>query len=141
MKKYLIEPEVAGQLGNDTILNHSTKPPIIEKLNYEFDDWLGDDFLAGFQCFICTEKLARSIKDNNLTGYKLEDCKTTKSQLFYDLNENDLELPTFYWFKIIGGENADFFIIPNSMLVISELAMNVLKKFNINHCDIREYNE
>jgi hypothetical protein len=45
MKKYIIEPEVAGQLGNDTILNYSTKPPIIEKLNYEFEDWLGDDFI------------------------------------------------------------------------------------------------
>ncbi|HZX58111.1 MAG TPA: hypothetical protein VFE54_05280 [Mucilaginibacter sp.] len=140
MGKYIIEPEVAGQLGTSTILNHQTKPPIIEKLHYEFDDWLGDDFLAGFQCFICTERLAQSIKENNLTGYKLDECEVTKSLLFNDLNENGLDLPTFFWFKVIGDENQDFFIVPNATLVISERALNIFKQFNVNHCDIREYN-
>ncbi|WP_183575288.1 hypothetical protein HDF18_15190 [Mucilaginibacter sp. X5P1] len=141
MRRYLIGPEVAGQLGNDTILNYSTKPPIIEKLHYRFDDWLGDDFLEGFQCFICTERLANYLNENKLTGYKLEDCKISKSELFDDLNEDGLDLPIFYWFKVIGNENEDFFIIPNSRLIISERALNILKMFNINHCDIKEYSE
>jgi hypothetical protein len=82
INKYIIEPEVSGQLGENTILNYLTKPPIIEKLHYKFDDWLGDDFLAGFQCFICTERLANGINENDLTGYELEDCEITKSELF-----------------------------------------------------------
>jgi hypothetical protein len=141
MNKYIIEPEVAGQLGDSTILNHQTKPPIIEKLHYEFDDWLGDDFLAGFQCFICTEQLAQAIKKDNLSGYTFEECKITKSQLFDDLNEDGLDLPVFFWFRVIGSDNDDFFIVPNFTLVVSKRALNVLKEFNINHCDVKEYND
>lgn len=141
MNKYIIEPEVAGQLGDSTILNHQTKPPVIEKLHYEFDDWLGDDFLAGFQCFICTERLAQFIKENNLTGYEFEECKVSKSQVFNDLNENGLDLPIFLWFKVVGDENEDFFMITNGTLVISEQALNTLKQFNINNCDLKEYND
>ncbi|MDB4923520.1 hypothetical protein [Mucilaginibacter sp.] len=139
MKKYIIEPEVAGQLGDDTVLNYSTKPPIIEKLNYEFDDWLGDDFIEGFQCFICSERLAEYIKKQNLTGYTFDDCKITKSQFFNDLHEDGLILPLFYWFKIIGNENDDFFIVPNSMLVVSQHALETLQAFNMDRCQIQEY--
>lgn len=139
MKKYFIEPEVAGQIGDDTVLNYSTKPPIIEKLNYEFDDWLGDDFIEGFQCFICSERLAESFKKQNLTGYTLAECKVTKSQLFNDLHEDGLILPPFYWFKLIGNENDDFFIVPNSMLAVSQRALETLQAFNIDRCQIHEY--
>ena len=141
MKKYIIEPEVAGQIGDLAVLNHRTKPPVVEELHYEFDDWLGDDFLAGFQCFICTERLTQAIAENNLNGYEIRECKITKSQIFDDLNEHGLDLPKFFWFKITGSENDDFFIVPNFTLVISERALNTLKRFNINHCDINVYPE
>jgi hypothetical protein len=57
------------------------------------------------------------------------------------LNEIGLELPIFYWFKVIGNENEDFFIIPNATLVVSERALITFKQFNINYCDIKEYDE
>jgi hypothetical protein len=139
MKRYIIEPEVAGQLGDSAVLNYQTKPPIIERLHYEFDDWLGDDFLAGFQCFICTERLTESLKRADLTGYEFAECKVTKSQLFDDLNENGLDLPVFFWFRVLGCESDDFFIAANSTLVISERALSILRQFNIDHCDIEEY--
>jgi hypothetical protein len=139
MEKYIVGPEVAGQLGDNTVLNHQTKPPIIEKLHYEFDDWLGDDFLAGFRCFICTERLTKAIKESNLSGYKFETCQVSKSELFNDLNEDGLNLPDFFWFIITGDENDDFFIVPNFTLVISERALNILRQFNINYCDITLY--
>jgi len=139
MKKYIIEPEVAGQLGNKTILNYATQPPTIEKLNYEFDDWLGDDLLEGFQCFICTERLAKRMQSGKLTGFNFENCEVTKSQMFEDLNGDEKILPTFYWLKISGDANDDFFTGPNSTLVVSERALKIIKRFNLNHCDIKNY--
>ncbi len=137
MNKFILEPEVAGQLGDSTILSYETKPPIIEKLHYEFDDWLGDDFLAGFQCFICTDDLAQALNKNKLSGYNLDDCKVSKSQLFYDLNEEGLDLPQFVWFRVTGNSNDDFCIMPNFTLVVSEQALNIFKQFRINHCEIK----
>ena len=140
MNRYIISPEVAGQLGDNTVLNHQTKPPIVEKLHYAFDDWLGDDIIESFPCFICTERLALAMKQNNLSGYYIDVCEISKSQLFNDLNEDGLDLPVFHWFKVIGTEQEDFFLIPNSRLIISQKALDILRQFNINHCDIKEYN-
>jgi len=139
MNKYILEPEVAGGIGGNSILDHQTKPPIIVKLNYEFDDWLGDDLIEGFRCFICAEKLAKAIDESNLTGYAFDECETTKSQLFYDLNENGLNLPKFIWLNVIGGESDDFFMMPPFKLLLTERALNVVKQFNLNNCTIEEY--
>ena len=139
MKKYIIEPEVSGQITGSQ-LNHETKPPVIEKLNYQFDDWLGDDIVEGFRCFICTERLAESIKKHNLSGYEFDQCTITKSELFHDLNENGKDLPTFIWLKIKGTPEDDFFIASNFTLVISERTLEVLRQFNLDNCIVEAYN-
>jgi hypothetical protein len=139
-KKYLIKPEVAGQLGKHTIIDTTKYPPIVDKLHYEFDDWLGDDILQCFPCFISSEPLSNFLKDQKLTGFTFENCEISKSQLFADLNENGLNLPGFYWLRVIGNEDNDFFLLPNARLIVSEKALNALRQFNINYCDIEEYN-
>ena len=71
MYKY-IEPEVAGGLGNETIIDKNYHPPIVKKLHYEFNGWLGDDILESFPCFIVSERLKNEIIKKNLkVGKKL----------------------------------------------------------------------
>src|ERR1700760_2781981 len=135
MNTYKIEPEVSGQIIG-SLLNHTTKPPVIEKLNYQFDDWLGDDLIEGFRCFICTGRLTEAIKKSNLSGYTFDECTITKSELFHDLNENGKDLPAFFWLKVIGTPADDFFLTSNFSLGISERALNILKEFNLNRATI-----
>jgi hypothetical protein len=139
MSRYILEPEVAGQIGEKAVLNYASKPPVIEKLHYEFDDWLGDDLLAGFRCFICTKTLATAIEENRFSGYELEKCIITKSQLFNDLNESGLDLPDFLWLKITGNFDDDFFTEANGGLIISKRVLEVVKKLNLSHCTIGDY--
>ena len=49
---YVLEPEVAGDLGAGSILDYSTQPPTVLKLQYEFNVWLGDDLLTTPPCFL-----------------------------------------------------------------------------------------
>lgn len=46
MKYFYIEPEVAGGLGRNTVMNRAVHPPVVSKLHYHFDGWLGDVLLA-----------------------------------------------------------------------------------------------
>src|SRR3954454_10828086 len=59
---FALEPEVAGQLGDTTMLDTSVHPPVIQRLEYRFDGWLGDDLLESFPCFVVTERLANELK-------------------------------------------------------------------------------
>lgn len=136
-KRFLLEPEVAGQLGSNTIINTKNGITIIEKLHYEFDGWLGDDILESTPCFICTDKLLKILEKSTLSGYEVDSCEVSKSTLFEDIYPKR-ELPAFYWIKITGSETDDFSLSKNGSLVVSEKSLSVLKQVKIANCDITE---
>jgi hypothetical protein len=132
--KFRLYPEVAGQLGEETVMDISVHPPIVSVLHHEFDGWLGDDLLEVFPCYICSEKLKNIIQGFDFSGYKLEHCKISKTGIFLDMYPHR-ELPNFYWLKIEGKENDDFFVDEEG-LIVSEDVLKFLKKANLNYCRI-----
>jgi hypothetical protein len=42
MEYYYVKPFVAGEFGKNTVLDNSVHPPIVHKLHYEIDVWIGD---------------------------------------------------------------------------------------------------
>ncbi len=62
MRYFYIEPEVSGELGEGTLMDTTVHPPKVEKLNYEFSSWLGDDLIESFPCYIVSERLAERLK-------------------------------------------------------------------------------
>ncbi|WP_218572243.1 hypothetical protein [Pseudomonas sp. MN1F] len=83
---FYAEPEVAGGLGDWTVLDASVHPPIVRSLQYEFDDWRGDQFLESFPCFIVTEVIAAAIKEAGLSGCSFGHVDVKKSDVFEELN-------------------------------------------------------
>jgi len=133
---YYIEPEIAGGLGEATIIDTSCHPPKIKELEYKFDGWLGDDILEAFPCYIITEDLAKAILANTLKGVSFKPVKTTKSDEFSELFP-DLKLPDFQWLIIEGsGCLDDFWLTNDCRLAVSDLAFTLLKDFKIKHADI-----
>ncbi|SEN51560.1 hypothetical protein SAMN05192574_103396 [Mucilaginibacter gossypiicola] len=135
----IIEPEVAGGIGEETVINTKVHPPIVAKLNYKFAGWLGDDILESFPCYIVTERLKREIEFRNLKGVGFDDVLISKSGEFDDFYPNT-NLPKFYWAKINGAfENNDDFILGNDYrLIISDMAYETLILFNLNHASLEE---
>ncbi|QEM02866.1 hypothetical protein DIU31_004805 [Mucilaginibacter rubeus] len=135
----IIEPEVAGGIGNETVMNTKVHPPIIDKLHYEFAGWSGDDILESFPCYIITERLKKEIEFRNLKGIGFDDVLISRSNEFEDFYPNT-DLPKFYWAKINGAfENNDDFIVGDDFrLLISPKAFDTLTLFNLNHAFLEE---
>lgn len=136
-----IQPEVAGGFGNETEIDNSVHPPVVKKLHYNFDGWMGDDILETFPCFIVSERLMYKIIESQLTGVSFDNVKITKSEEFVSFNPN-LNLPNFHWMKIYGklGIN-DFVIGRDYRLLLSENAMEVISNFNIEYAIFEDYVE
>jgi hypothetical protein len=134
-----IEPEVAGGLGEDTILDTSVYPPIIHRFHHEFQGWLFNDIIEAFPCFIVTEKLKKAISEARLSGAYFDDVKISAGHEFKQFNPQTV-LPEFTWMKIIGkaGED-DFGISDNHLLIISEKAYELLSLFNISEANVKDY--
>lgn len=136
MKYYCLEPEVAGGLGADTVIDRSVSPTQIEQLHYVMDGWLGDGLLESFPSYIVTNALAHELNHWHPTGARLAKVKITKSPQFEELHPNR-PLPEFMWLKVFGAAGKDDFgISVDNRLVVSERVLNILKSFGLSHCGI-----
>jgi len=138
---YAVEPEVAGGLGNSTIMDRSVHPPVVHKLHFVFEGWDGDDILETFPCYIVTEKLRNSIEINNFTGYEFADVTVDTSENFKDIYSN-VKLPKFYWLKVNGIVcKDDFGISQDNRLVVSESFKKILEDHVTENCEISLYSQ
>jgi hypothetical protein len=133
---YFIAPEVAGGWGEGTEADTSVHPPLVRKLHYHFDDWLGDDLLETFPCFIVTDKLRKDIIDSGLTGVEFDNVLISRSDEF-ELPGCVVEFPKFHWMKVEKSDRlVDFRISEDGRLMVSEVALAALKRHSMSYADV-----
>jgi hypothetical protein len=140
MKYFYLEPEVAGGEGDDTEADRSVHPPVVTKLHYQFDGWLGDVLLEAFPCWIVTTAAAERIKEAGLTGVRFDEVQVTTSEEFEEIFP-DVKLPEFVWLKVEStAGRSDFGVAQNLILVVSERALKLLQGLGIAHADVEPFN-
>lgn len=139
MKYYIIDPEVPGNIANSDFIDRNARPPVISKLKFEFDGWLGDDLLESIFTYIISERLKNEI--TGYSGFELGNVDISISSQFEELYPGK-KLPSFHWLKIIGqaGVN-DFGRANDNRLVISQKVYDVLKKLGTKSADFEEYKD
>lgn len=125
----VIEPEVAGGLGEGTVLDSSVHPPRVTTLVYEFEGWLGDDIVESFPCYLVTARLARALEDGGLTGFSLARVTVRTTDEFSE--HTPTPLPEFRWLQVTGQPTVDdFWLASDFRLALSDRALEVLSHFN-----------
>jgi hypothetical protein len=139
MRYFYVNPEVAGGLGKNTVLDNSVHPPIVRKLHYQFDGWLGDVLLESFPIFIIADSAMRQLQSEGMAGLRAEDLETTVSQQFQELHPQR-HLPRFVWLQVIGKPGRDDFATDsNGRLVVSETALEKLNRLGIKNAEVADY--
>ena len=134
----LLEPEVAGELGDDTVIDRSAHPPRVSELHYVLTGWLGDELLESFPCYIVTERVADALQRAGLTGCTFDAVKLEVSNQFRELYL-DRHVPMFRWLRITGRAFVDDFAMSDDhLLVVSDRALAILKQFTLSECDIED---
>ncbi|QIE26533.1 hypothetical protein SBC1_41910 (plasmid) [Caballeronia sp. SBC1] len=132
-KFFIVEPEVAGGLGQHTVIDRSSGKMVVTDLHYEFEGWLGDHLLESTPCYIVTKELAQEIEIQKLSGVEFAFAKITLSDQFKELYPNK-SVPDFIWLKVIGEPSKDDFGIASGLqLIVSEHALETLKRYGVSH--------
>jgi hypothetical protein len=139
-KFYVVEPEVAGGLGSETV---SSRGPsghrIISRLHYELDGWLGDHLLETTPCFIATKQLADRLLEAGLSGFSTDLVEVSTSEQFRDLY-GDRPIPQFIWLKVGGQPGvADLAVAPDLRLIVSAAALELLKSVGLEHAEVAPF--
>lgn len=136
---YFLEPEVAGGLGDGTVMDTTSHPPVVSRLDYRFEGWLGDEILESFPCFIVTASLAQKLSISRLSGFSLAPVQVSKSEEFYD-GHGHKKMPEFVWLKVTGNARSDDFgMTEDRRLVVSENALAVLRTAQMEHADLESF--
>ena len=140
MKKYnKLNPEVIVGLGEKTEFLEK-EPPFntVIKLHIQLEDWLGDDIMECYPCYIVTEELKDSMENTSFTGYEFKEMEVTKAEYFNDNYQLKKDLPKFFWLKVIGREGIDDMYISNNDYLMSDFQFTrfISEKFNHKYLDI-----
>ncbi len=139
MKFFYVDPEVAGDFGDETVLDTSLHPPVVSRLHYRFQGWLGDSLLETFPIFIVTEEAKRALEKIRVSGAVFDNVQVTTGDMFQELHP-DLKLPPFVWLKPEGTAGQDDFgIASNLRLVISERVLDLFRRLGLAHADIDSF--
>jgi hypothetical protein len=141
--EYTLRAEVAGGLGTQTVLDSSVNPPVVSRLHYDFVSWLGDDIVAAFPCSIVTTGLAKAIADEGLTGAQIDEVTVTKNPHFERFFPDTAAiLPEWRWLRPTGQpHDSDFWQDAQGILIVSERALNLMRKFSLENCRIGTYGD
>lgn len=135
-EQWVLSPEVAGQLGDNTRMDASKHPPRVSHLHHHFEGWLGDELLEVFPCFLVSSALGEALEEARLEGFSLGEVEVSVSPEFQELYPQRI-LPEFRWLKISGEKNeADFWLTPDFRLGVSGRALKVLQAFKLDHAVI-----
>jgi hypothetical protein len=136
MDFFTVEPEVAGWMGDHTILDSTPHPPRVEKLHYEFQGWMGDAIVAAFPCFIVTCEAKCALEAAGFTGVEFADAEISVNEDFYRLHPGTT-LPNFVWLKPFGKAGVDDLgVEPNGTLVVSRRVLDALRICGLSYADI-----
>ena len=131
----VIEPEVAGGLGEGTVLDASVHPPRVTTLVYEFEGWLGDDIVESFPCYLVTNELARALSSSDLTGFSLASASVRTTDEFSE--HTPAPLPEFKWLQVTGQPAVDdLWLHSDFRLALSDRALEVFRAFNTDNAII-----
>jgi hypothetical protein len=137
MKHYFVEPEVAGELGDRSILDTSCHPPIVSRLHYRLDGPPADCLIESFPCFAVTEAVMAAILGAGLSGATFEAIELTASEELLELDPA-FEVPAVRWLRVSGDSGADFAIGADHRLVLSQRALDLLTPHGLDNAVVEE---
>jgi hypothetical protein len=140
MDFYAIEPEVAGEFGEGTVMDTSVHPPRVSAVEYVITDWLSDDIIESFPCYLVTPRLAVGLEVSGLSGFRLDTAQVTLSDEAADFGIT--QVPESRWLAVSGRPGADDFgLLANGQAIISEGALQALRAHTLDNCDVELYSE
>lgn len=138
---YRLDPQVAGELGDETVLDSSTHPPLVSQVDYVLDQPDADDLIQSFPIFLISTGLGSRLQDAGLTGFALAGALVRPSENYLAIY-GAVPHPQYMWFQVIRADiEADCWLDESLQLCVSDRMMRHLEAADLSDCLIEELTE
>jgi hypothetical protein len=141
---HLLEPEVPGELGEETELEPRPDTyPLVGRVHFEFG-YLGrdvDDLFTSHPVYLVTGPLADALRASNLTGFVLREGVLVTVDPQVAIVDPGWRPPAVVLQLEVPGSpgSDDFGLTSDARLVVSQAALGLLQAFRIANADIERY--
>jgi hypothetical protein len=133
---YRIEPHVAGELGEGTILDTSSHPPSVSAVEYVLDSPDADDLIESFPVVLVSERLAERLVADGLQGIAIADAEVVPSAE-YRAMFGKAPHKAYRWLRVDpAGIDADAWLDDANILCVSDRMMATLHGHDLSRCTI-----
>ena len=132
---YQLEPQVAGELGDDTVMDVSVHPPLVSRVAYELDQPDNDDLIQSFPVYLVERSMADQLVRAGLTGFDLAAAVVRPGEE-YEAEYQGKAHKDYVWLRVHGTNQHDCWIDHTLMLCVSDAMMAVLKSGQLEGCDV-----
>jgi len=133
---YVLDPLVAGQLGERTDLNATTHPPVVRHVDYVVDLPTDEDLIQSFPVFLVSEDLAGALAAANLTGFRLEDADVRPSDQYGGFGGGEVPIKHYRWLRLDSSDPADCWLDERLRLCVSDEMYAVISSHRIEGCEV-----
>jgi hypothetical protein len=131
----VLEPLVAGQLGDGTLLDASTHPPLVSRVQYVLDAPTSDDLIESFPVFLVSEALGSALMEAALEGIGFDEAETVPSDE-YVATYGSVPHKRYRWLKVEPSQVGDCWLDENYRLVVSDRMYAVIEQHEVGGCDV-----
>jgi hypothetical protein len=132
---FVLEPMVAGQLGDGTDLDPTTHPPKIAAVKFVLDGPETDDLIESFPVILVSESLAGRLTDAHLEGFELAEADVVPSVEYREIY-GEAPHKAYRWLRVVGDPTSDCWLADDHRLCVSDRMMRVLEEGDLSNCDI-----
>jgi hypothetical protein len=137
---YSIDPQVAGELGEGTVMDSSVHPPAVSRVEFILDYPETDDLIQSFPIYLLSDELADRVVQSGLAGIRLEDVDVRPSEEFLAAF-GEAPHRNYRWLQLENSEGADAWISDALELCISDRMMRILEEATLSDCIISEIDD
>lgn len=131
---YRLLPQVAGELGAETLLDSSTHPPTVHRLDYVLDVPDADDLIQAFPVFLVSTDLGERMESARLTGFALDAASVRASANYRDVY-GEAPHRQYLWMKVERtSPGADLWLDSEYQLCVTDRAFNILEHAKLTGC-------
>ncbi len=135
---YLLDPHVAGELGEGTVVDASASPPRVDFVDYVLDAPDPDDLIQAFPVILVSESVAERMLNAHLRGFEFGDATIRGGDNYQALGGQASPQP-FKRLHVNGrGHLDDCWLTGDYRLCVSDNMMDVLRSARLSFCLIEE---
>lgn len=131
---FRLDPQVAGELGEGTVLDGSTHPPRVSQVVYVLDQPDADEFIQSFPVFLVSTNLGSRLQNAGLTGFELSGAIVRPSDNYLAIY-GDVPLPQYLWLQVTGtAEETDCWLDESLQVCVSDRMMAIMELVTLSDC-------